>query len=66
MTQYISVAQIRSDMFFIMLHHASKFGWLTNNGHVSIHNVHTILINQQCNHACVSMYEHFAVNNIKR
>ena len=25
MTQYVSVAQIRSDVFFIMLHHASKF-----------------------------------------
>ena len=25
MTQYVSVAQIRSDMFFIMLYHASKF-----------------------------------------
>ena len=43
--------------------------WLTNNGQVSIHNVHTIVINQQYYHTCVSMYQlltHLAVNTIKR
>ena len=29
MTQYVSVAHIRSDVFFIILHHASKFETLT-------------------------------------